>query len=106
VPLLAQQPADAPKPQRPAPKNLKIIKPEEIRETMGAFRKALGVECTHCHVQGDFATDEKPQKEMARKMMVMTKEINGNFPDGKSHVTCFTCHRGATEPLTAPAAAN
>ncbi len=105
VPLLAQDPPkpDAPK-QRPAPKNLKILKPEQIQPVMRAFRTALGVECSHCHVQGDFASDDKHQKEVARHMLEMTHEINSKFPDGKMHVTCFTCHRGAVEPLTAPAA--
>jgi photosynthetic reaction center cytochrome c subunit len=99
IPLLAQPP------QRPAPKNLKLLKAEDVRATMGAFRTALGVQCTACHVQGDFASDENPKKETGRKMIVMTREINAKFPDGKQHVTCFTCHRGATEPATAPPAA-
>lgn len=72
---------------------------------MGAFRIALGVKCDTCHVQGDFASDEKPEKEMARKMIVMTREINAKFPDGKQHVTCFTCHRGDEHPKTQPDAA-
>ena len=72
---------------------------------MGAFRTALGVQCTYCHVQGDFSSDENPKKEVARHMIVMMREINAKFPDGKEHVSCYTCHRGAEEPLTAPAAA-
>jgi len=32
----------------------------------------------------------------------MSHEINAKFPDGKMHVTCYTCHRGATEPASAP----
>jgi hypothetical protein len=63
---------------------------------------ALGVRCDFCHVQGDFASDEKPHKEIARKMIVMAREINANFPDGKMHVTCYTCHRGSEEPATKP----
>jgi hypothetical protein len=35
-------------------------------------------------------------------MLNMVKDINGRFPDGKQHVTCFTCHRGAEMPLMAP----
>jgi hypothetical protein len=94
---------DAPPPKKapPVPKNLKLLQPSDIRPMMGAFRVALGVECVHCHVQGDFASDEKPQKEIGRHMIVMMREINAKFPDGKIHVTCYTCHRGATEPLTA-----
>lgn len=101
VPLLAQQAADAPKPQRTPPKNLKIIQASEVRATMQAFRSALGVQCTFCHVQGDMASDDNHHKEIARNMMTMTKEINARFGEGKTRVTCYTCHRGAAEPLTA-----
>ena len=94
----------------PAPKNLKILKPEEIRPAMGLFRASLGVTCTECHVAGDFASDAKPEKEIARKMILMTRQINANFPAGVGehetgdHVTCYTCHNGATMPQTKPPA--
>jgi hypothetical protein len=32
----------------------------------------------------------------------MVQDVNAKFPDAKEHVTCYTCHRGAQEPLTAP----
>jgi hypothetical protein len=86
----------------PPPKNLKLLPPEHLMETMQAFRAALGVRCDFCHVQGDFASDEKPHKEIARMMIGMSREINAKFPDGKMHVTCYTCHRGAEEPATRP----
>ncbi len=87
----------------PAPKNLKLLEPGELMGAMRAFKTALGVKCEFCHVEGDFASDDNPHKEIARKMIVMAREINAKFPDGKMHVTCYTCHRGATEPATAPA---
>ena len=64
----------------------------------------LGVECGFCHVQGDFSSDDKHHKIVARKMIELVRSINPQFPDGKEHVTCYTCHRGAEEPLTAPPA--
>ena len=88
--------------EMPPPKNLKILPPEHLMETMQAFRVALGVRCDFCHVQGDFAADDKEHKLIARKMLAMTHEINSHFPDGKMHVTCYTCHRGAEEPATRP----
>jgi Photosynthetic reaction centre cytochrome C subunit len=91
--------------RRGAPKNLKILKPDEVMPAMAAFRTSLGVMCTHCHVQGDFASDDNPKKIVARNMIEMTHEINAKFPDGKEHVTCYTCHRGAVTPVTAPAPA-
>jgi hypothetical protein len=103
LPLLAQaQPKGG---ARPAPKNLQLIKPEEIREMMHSFTVALGGKCDMCHVKGDYASDENEHKVIARKMIVMTREINAKFPDGKTHVTCFTCHRGDHEPKMAPDAA-
>jgi hypothetical protein len=87
------------------PKNLKVLKPEEVRMAMGAAVAGLGVQCGECHV-ADRSSDEKPMKVTARMMFEMTKDINAKFPDGKAHVSCFTCHRAQKEPLmAAPAAA-
>lgn len=89
-------------PQGPA-KNLKVLTEDELRG--GAMRQAatgLGVMCTYCHNQAAFDSDEIPAKVTARAMFAMVKDINGKFPDGKAHVTCYTCHRGAEMPLTAP----
>jgi hypothetical protein len=106
IPLFAQEPPAGAERKKggppPAPKNLKILKAEEVRPLMGAFRVALGFKCTGCHVEGDFASDAKPEKDTARMMIAMTREINAKFPDGKNHVTCFTCHRGDEHPKTVP----
>jgi photosynthetic reaction center cytochrome c subunit len=107
VALFAQ---DAPKkgpggPPQPH-KNLKILKDDEVRPMMGAFRAALGQQCTFCHVQGsngpDFAADTNPKKDVARKMIKMVNDDNAMFADGKVHVTCYTCHRGKNMPEMAP----
>ena len=100
--LLARTAQDPPqKKGPPAPKNLKVLKAEEVRPVMGAMHNALGVQCDFCHV-ADRASDENPKKITARHMMEMVNEINAKFPDGKLHVSCYTCHRGATMPLMAP----
>jgi len=92
-------------PAMPEPKNLKVLKgqtPEQLIDTMRSFRTALNVQCSYCHVQGDFASDRNPKKEIARNMILMTREVNAKFPeDGRARVSCYTCHRGATTPLTA-----
>jgi hypothetical protein len=105
--LSAQEKAKGPNPFA-APKNLKILTgdtPDQLRTTMRAFAGALGQQCNFCHVQGDFASDDNPKKETARMMLTMARDINSKFPDGKRHVSCYTCHRGATEPATEPPAA-
>ena len=102
--VLAQQPGgDGKQKAKAPPKNLKILAPENYRVSMDVFTQALGVQCTFCHVQGQFDSDEKPQKNMARMMLTMSREINDKFDDGKLHVRCYTCHRGSPQPLTAPA---
>lgn len=89
----------------PAPTNLKILKVTsgaDVQQIMKTFTSGLGVQCTHCHMAGNYASDENPKKEVGRQMIRMTQEINGKFHDGKLRVSCYTCHRGEAEPKTAP----
>ena len=106
VPILAQEPPaeGAHKGPPHTPKNLQVLKvePSQIIPIMRSYSVALGQKCSFCHVQGDFASDQNPHKNIARKMIVMTEEINSKFPDGKVHVTCYTCHRGDEEPKMTP----
>src|ERR1700693_4095643 len=72
-------------------KNLKVlpknISPEELDKVMDNFKDALGVHCSFCHAPSkdtsnhhpDFASDEKPEKNIARKMYKMTGKINKKF---------------------------
>ena len=101
---------DKPAP-RPAPKNLKVLKVttgEEVSQIMRTFTVGLGVQCNFCHIQGNFASDENPKKEVARRMITMTHDVNALFPDAatekKLRVSCYTCHRGEAEPKTTPPA--
>ena len=91
------------------PRNLKILKADEIRPMMRLFTRSLGVRCDYCHVQGDFSSDDNPKKVTARMMITLAHDVNAKFPDGKTHVTCYTCHHGQTmpdvEPPEQPAAA-
>ena len=102
-------------PQARTPQNLQVLPKDltlqQVQQTMRGFTAALGVECAHCHVGGmqDRAKDDNPKKAVARKMLQMTMALNKDLasigepaPAGASKVTCFTCHRGALKPLTAP----
>jgi hypothetical protein len=92
-------------------KNLKVlprrISPDALNDVMNNFRDAMGVECIFCHTRSkdsanviDYANDENPEKEIARKMMRMTSKINAKYfntiKDEKFKtspaVTCITCH--------------
>ena len=76
---------------------------------MRNYNTALGVQCTFCHVQGNFASDDNKHKIIARKMIALTQDINAKLTDSsesKIAVSCFTCHRGEAHPqVNAPAAA-
>jgi hypothetical protein len=104
VPVFAQEQGKEKREPR-APQNLKVLKidsPREIGPIMRGFTTGLGVRCNFCHVEGNFAADDIPKKEIARHMIQMVDHINAGFPDGKAHVSCYTCHRGETEPKMAP----
>jgi hypothetical protein len=100
-----QPPLEGKKGPPPAPKNLQVLTLDDLHSgIMQKFAAALGGNCLTCHMQGDFSSDENPHKVIARTMITMTKEINAKFPDGKVHVTCYTCHRGIHEPAMEPSA--
>ncbi|HEX7755591.1 MAG TPA: c-type cytochrome [Niabella sp.] len=96
------------------PHNLKVlpqdITHEKLDSIMHGFNTSLGVKCDFCHAKNgdklDFASDENPAKEVARKMLRMTMEINKNYfnTDSTIHpaylntVTCNTCHKGDAYP--------
>jgi hypothetical protein len=70
-----------------------------------AYSKSLGVDCTHCHVVGDWEKDDKPTKQIARDMAMMVRAINNdhlkkikNLKSENPVVNCTTCHRGQTKP--------
>ena len=76
----------------------------EIME--GGYAPALGVRCAHCHVAGDFASDEKRPKRAAREMAAMHYEVNQKLlamrhlrgSGDERFINCATCHRGAVDP--------
>jgi len=97
--------------------NLKVlpknIAPKDLKKIMiNDFEDGLGVGCNFCHAQGkevgelDFASDAKPEKEIARAMMRMTLGINKKYLKIKHPVigsdemvvTCNTCHNGVAFP--------
>ena len=97
------------------PQNLKVLPKDTARPALTAIMRgytaALGVKCDHCHVEdmAQRASDDNPKKDIARKMIKMTMDINATYLQGvgdpalpdQPKVTCFTCHRGAVKPLTA-----
>lgn len=77
---------------------------------MNGWTKALGVKCNHCHTLGAWEKEDVPAKQIARDMVALTSRINGeslkeikNLKSERPSISCYTCHRGAVKPETAPA---
>ncbi len=104
-PALAQPPRQL----RPL-ENIKVLTGwtgADVREEMRRMTDALGVKCDHCHVQGNFASDEKRAKKTGRRMLELTLALNKEyFPEHSrteggsrlGRVTCYTCHQGEVTP--------
>ncbi len=71
------------------------------------YSRALGVNCKHCHMEDDFAKDDKRPKRCARDMALMHFSINQQLvkmqnlePNPNGHfINCSTCHRGHIDPM-------
>jgi hypothetical protein len=108
----------ATRPQEDGPKNLKVlpknISHDDLEKVMDGWKAALGVKCNFCHAPSadstshhlDFASDAKPEKNIARHMYKMTGRINKKYfsfaKDDKGAtipvISCITCHRGSPHP--------
>jgi len=99
-------------------KNLQVLKglrEAELYQTMNFIAVSLGENCTFCHVTNGrdpktnqinwvWESDDKPEKQTARRMLQMVQLINGsNKVDFQPNaVTCHTCHRGQRIPVGLP----
>lgn len=121
VSLVAQQSAGEPQFE-----NLRVlpadISDDDLTDWMLDNLRGLGLPrfqgrgCLHCHVgdldqprgQWDYASDDKPEKGIARRMMAMVRDINESHlaglggADGAMSVTCYTCHAGRLDPRPLP----
>jgi len=80
----------------------------ELDQIMEATSRSLGVDCAHCHVDGDYASDALGAKRRAREMMRMVVSMSepgrGTFELLESP-SCWTCHRGGIQPAIRPVSA-
>jgi hypothetical protein len=101
--------------QEPAAQVFKNIQLDVFKKTPASrlllimnlgYSRALGVNCTHCHVEEDFSKDDKRPKRAAREMALMHFSINQQLakmreldpnPQGR-FINCSTCHRGSVKP--------
>ena len=86
-------------------KNIQVLKgipADQVIPSMQFIAASLGVECNFCHVEHAFEKDDKQPKLAARKMITMMFDINKENFKGEREVTCYSCHRGAVQPVGTP----
>jgi len=113
---------EKPNQHQPKQRNLKVL-PQNISHDsldylMDMYKFALNVKCNYCHAKSltnpqkmDMASDANPIKDVTRKMIQMTDEMNAKYLHSIQHqpkdtttvqlVTCNTCHRGEAKPKVA-----
>ena len=90
-------------------KNVKLLKSmpaaEFLRNMDENYGRGLGWTCNNCHVAGQFDSDQRKNKRIARQMQEMTDAINAErlakmteLDEDYHKVTCVMCHRGSNEP--------
>ena len=91
-------------------KNLKVMRGVSakmlVSTVMYFWSQSLGVSCTHCHNTTNWASDEKPEKDIARSMVAMQSRIHREILDSlvmaykisRPHLSCLSCHHGQAIP--------
>ncbi|MDE3137170.1 MAG: c-type cytochrome [Acidobacteriota bacterium] len=85
-------------------KNIKVLNDvpaDKLHDGMEYITASLGVRCEFCHVEDNFPADQKRPKATARKMMTMLFAIDKDNFNGRTEVSCFTCHQGHEKPMGA-----
>ena len=114
LPEPAQTPAPPTAPQEKTVeqtrKNIQVLKglpDSQLGTVMNFVAASLGKRCDFCHVNKGgnnwvWEADDKEEKVTARSMMRMVLSINKDNFRGHPDVSCYTCHRGRTSPMSIP----
>lgn len=84
-------------------KSIKVLNDmpaEQMGKVMNMMSASLGVNCKFCHASndGDYEKEGFEHKDIARKMLKMTFDLNKNYFDGRTEINCNSCHQGKSHP--------
>lgn len=84
-------------------KSIKVLNDmpaDQMGKVMNQISASLGVNCGFCHASndGDYEKEGFEHKDMARKMMKMTFDINKANFNGRPEINCNSCHNGKSHP--------
>ena len=102
--MIALAPADEARPAEQVFRNIRSLEgvpAGQIPGIMAYFSGALGVECAHCHVAGQWDRDT-PKKLQARSMLAMVTTTVNKFYNGSGPLGCPDCHQGNVQPQLLP----
>jgi len=71
---------------------------DEVQARMQEWSKALGVECSHCHIDDQWDLAYLPTFDMAFRMQRMVNDLNAGALKAYGGITCRTCHKGSISP--------
>lgn len=69
-----------------------------VQARMAEWSKALGVDCTHCHLDGQWNLAYLPTFDIAYRMSRMVDDLNAGALKRYGGITCNTCHQGKLAP--------
>jgi hypothetical protein len=73
---------------------------DQMGKVMNMMSSSLGVNCGFCHDGTNFAAESHGMKDIGRKMLSMTLELNQRYFEGQPSINCNTCHRGERRPAS------
>jgi hypothetical protein len=84
-------------------KSIKVLNEmpaDQMGKVMNMMAASLGVNCKFCHAanDGDYEKEGFEHKDIARKMLKMTFEMNKNYFEGQPEINCNSCHQGKAHP--------
>lgn len=88
----------------PNPLNVQVLVGMDSAQIWGYMQQhvsgALGVSCQYCHDINNFASETYPQKNAARNMLRLVRDVNAQYivdlPNWRgNYVQCATCHNNA-----------
>ena len=84
-------------------KSIKVLNEmpaDQMGKVMNMMSASLGVNCKFCHAanDGDYEKEGIEHKDIARKMLRMTFDLNKNYFEGQPEINCNSCHQGKPHP--------
>ena len=102
--VLAQQQAQQEPKCEEIYKNIKVfngVPASDLIPAMEFMCASIKWECKDCHDPKDYSA-ETHAKETTRQMVLLQRDINEKWFNGRLEVTCMSCHNGEEHPVGTP----